>query len=115
METLTVKDVLQEYLGDPFPEVFDMTAADYFKNFGCYPGTRIENVNLRHTYRMALFFDEDHFNIVEAFRGRLTANFKCKTCGCTDEDCRQCIEKTGEACHWVTEDLCSACVVETKK
>lgn len=33
----------------------------------------------------------------------------CSMCGCTDDDCRQCIEKTGQPCHWVAEDLCSAC------
>jgi hypothetical protein len=34
---------------------------------------------------------------------------RCRVCGCTDDDCRQCIEKTGHPCHWVEEDLCSAC------
>lgn len=34
----------------------------------------------------------------------------CRSCGCTDHDCRQCIEETGHPCHWVAEDLCSACV-----
>lgn len=34
----------------------------------------------------------------------------CKVCGCTEEDCLQCIAKTGRACAWVAEDLCSACV-----
>ena len=33
----------------------------------------------------------------------------CRGCGCTDDDCSQCIEKTGHACHWVEPDLCSAC------
>jgi hypothetical protein len=33
----------------------------------------------------------------------------CRSCGCTDNDCRQCIKKTGFACHWVEKDLCSAC------
>lgn len=33
----------------------------------------------------------------------------CLGCGCTDEDCRHCIEKTGYPCHWVSENLCSAC------
>ena len=38
----------------------------------------------------------------------------CRVCGCTDDDCSGCIERTGEACHWVEPDLCSACVgVET--
>lgn len=37
----------------------------------------------------------------------------CKICGCTDEDCRQCIQKTGMPCHWVGPNLCSACVSGT--
>src|SRR5262245_34577450 len=32
-----------------------------------------------------------------------------RVCGCTTLDCRQCIEKTGQPCHWVEPDLCSAC------
>jgi hypothetical protein len=36
---------------------------------------------------------------------------RCKVCGCTENDCRQCIEKTGRPCYWVTADLCSACEV----
>lgn len=38
---------------------------------------------------------------------------KCRICGCTDNDCSQCIEKTGKPCHWVEEDLCSACEEES--
>jgi len=34
---------------------------------------------------------------------------KCRVCGCTDDDCRRCIERTGVPCHWVEDDLCSAC------
>lgn len=34
----------------------------------------------------------------------------CRICGCTENDCRQCVEKTGHPCHWVSADLCSACV-----
>jgi len=34
---------------------------------------------------------------------------KCRVCGCTDMNCSQCIEKTGSPCHWVADDLCSAC------
>jgi hypothetical protein len=34
---------------------------------------------------------------------------RCRVCGCTDNDCRQCIEKTGTPCHWVGPNLCSAC------
>lgn len=34
----------------------------------------------------------------------------CRACGCTDLDCRKCIERTGRPCHWVERDLCSACV-----
>jgi ParB/RepB/Spo0J family partition protein len=33
----------------------------------------------------------------------------CRVCGCTEANCAQCVEKTGEPCHWVAPDLCSAC------
>jgi hypothetical protein len=33
----------------------------------------------------------------------------CRVCGCTDDDCSGCIERTGRPCWWVSEDLCSAC------
>ncbi len=33
----------------------------------------------------------------------------CRKCGCTDDNCQQCIERTGQPCLWVEEDLCSAC------
>lgn len=36
----------------------------------------------------------------------------CRICGCTEENCSQCIEKTGEPCYWIEEDLCSACEEE---
>lgn len=37
---------------------------------------------------------------------------RCRVCGCTQDDCSGCIERTGKPCHWVDfdEDLCSACV-----
>lgn len=34
---------------------------------------------------------------------------KCRLCGCTNDNCSGCIHRTGEPCHWVDEDLCSAC------
>ena len=37
---------------------------------------------------------------------------KCRICGCTDDDCSGCIERTGVPCEWVEDDLCSACVSE---
>jgi hypothetical protein len=36
----------------------------------------------------------------------------CRVCGCTDGGCTRRVEKTGEPCHWVEEDLCSACAEE---
>lgn len=43
--------------------------------------------------------------IVVAYKDR-----KCRVCGCTNDDCLHCIQKTGERCIWVEDDLCSACV-----
>ena len=36
---------------------------------------------------------------------------ECVDCGCTDLDCRCCIESTGERCFWVVlaQPVCSAC------
>lgn len=33
----------------------------------------------------------------------------CRVCGCVDIDCRRCMARTGRACHWIEDDLCSAC------
>jgi hypothetical protein len=40
---------------------------------------------------------------------RLREARTCRTCGCSDDDCRGCIERTGRRCTWVDDDLCSAC------
>jgi len=39
---------------------------------------------------------------------------RCRICGCTDDDCSQCIAATGKACRWVEgePDLCSRCDTE---
>lgn len=36
---------------------------------------------------------------------------QCKRCGCTEDNCLQCVLKTGLPCFWVNpeRDLCSAC------
>lgn len=36
----------------------------------------------------------------------------CRVCGCTDDDCSQCIKASGEPCHWAEDDLCSRCQYE---
>lgn len=36
---------------------------------------------------------------------------RCRKCGCTDDNA--CIHlKTNEDCHWVENDLCSACLTD---
>lgn len=34
---------------------------------------------------------------------------RCRECGCTDDNCDGCVERTGAPCWWVEENLCSAC------
>jgi hypothetical protein len=46
---------------------------------------------------------------VEGMAAILTQKM-CRVCGCTDDDCHQCIKKTGKACYWIADDLCSACL-----
>src|SRR4051812_23163361 len=47
---------------------------------------------------------------VRPFEVDLVTGRHCKVCGCTDADCRGCIERTGEPCTWAGPNLCSACV-----
>ena len=39
----------------------------------------------------------------------------CRVCGCTDDDCSQCIKAQGHPCNWVESDLCSRCKDEGAK
>lgn len=43
---------------------------------------------------------DDHVECIEV---------ACRECGCTEDDCSQCIAATGKPCHWVETDLCSRC------
>lgn len=40
---------------------------------------------------------------------------QCRFCGCTEADCSQCIERTGNPCSWVASELCSACLAMAEK
>lgn len=63
-----------------------------------------------------------HITITEGYRPKLVemlrklemADSVCRECGCTDEDCSRCVAKTGVPCHWVEQDLCSACAPEER-
>ena len=46
---------------------------------------------------------------IKALRKRVGDVRKCRSCGCTEDDCKACIEKTGQPCRWIEPDLCSAC------
>lgn len=39
---------------------------------------------------------------------------QCAVCHCTDSDCSQCVEATGEPCYWARPGLCSACADRMK-
>jgi NTP pyrophosphatase (non-canonical NTP hydrolase) len=51
-----------------------------------------------------------HSKLLEVEK-RLETKRRCRFCGCTDDDCSGCINKTGEPCHWIDKDVCSACAV----
>ena len=54
--------------------------------------------------------DERGLDLGALAAGGEVAFATCRVCGCTDLDCSGCIAKTGEPCHWVEPDLCSACI-----
>lgn len=39
----------------------------------------------------------------------------CRVCGCTDDDCQQCVEAQGRPCSWVEPDLCSRCAAPAQQ
>lgn len=53
-------------------------------------------------------FDSGH-DAVAAEHAGIEDVRRCRVCGCTDDDCSGCIERTGVPCSWVDVDLCSAC------
>ena len=46
---------------------------------------------------------------IESMANGLQGVQRCRVCGCTDDDCSGCIDRTGHRCHWIEKDLCSAC------
>lgn len=52
-------------------------------------------------------------NPFEGMTTKQLQNMKCKVCGCTSNNCAQCIAKTGKPCHWIAPNLCSACKDES--
>lgn len=65
----------------------------------------INQLRLNEAYQVAEFIGMDPVELIIDMMWR-----RCRVCGCTDEDCSQCIEKTGSPCHWIGLELCSACV-----
>lgn len=56
-----------------------------------------------------------HAHELEALVDQLLATphlGKCGRCGCTDDNCSGCVERSGQPCHWVAPNLCSACAQE---
>lgn len=62
--------------------------------------------------------EEIVFSLTSLYKSRLMQEKKtqsiqsCHICGCTDDDCHQCIEATGSPCYWAQDDLCSRCAAE---
>lgn len=59
------------------------------------------NVSWRAIRELRYFLE---LNRGERFEGAI-----CRVCGCTDDDCQHCLERTGSPCRWIEPDLCSAC------
>jgi len=63
---------------------------------------------------LAKFEAEDCEDIPVPFVLKPQNEPRCRVCGCTDNDCRLCIARTGSPCSWVESDLCSACALNPK-
>jgi hypothetical protein len=112
------------------PPDMEVCIFDYLKNInddygdqegcsgGIYSGFEVgmenqpeEGLEKPPAFIVLAFANTDYAELEEILKSKgLTLMRRCRVCGCTDNDCRQCIEKTGQPCHWVEADLCSACV-----
>lgn len=75
---------------------------------GLRAGAADAEESFRELVAEALWWDEEMLDeaVAEVRRGPRA----CRVCGCTDDDCRGCIERSGRPCSWAEPDLCSACV-----
>jgi len=81
-----------------------------------YIGTRVNVGTRKKTNWWVIVGPEYEFNRNSAKDEAKAADVQtCRVCGCTATDCRQCVERTGNPCHWVAKNLCSACVAEPIK
>lgn len=106
---------LKEIPGDPEVCIFD-----YRKNLahddgdgasaGIYPDIHVELISNEDDPEFVPWIGMEFKN--EELEDDFAEERACRVCGCTESNCRQCIEKTGFACHWVAEDLCSRCADE---
>lgn len=63
-----------------------------------------------HVARVRLF-DQVNAELLAAQGSDIFDVRACRSCGCTDADCSECIAVTGSPCWWVEYDLCSRCGV----
>lgn len=106
---ITNKAALLEIKG-PIENVFDFLKEDreltyQLRSYDHYvnPITTLTCFNFKH----------EHGVLIDAQTGD-NPERACIVCGCTDNDCRQCIAATGEPCYWVSENLCSRCAADQK-
>jgi hypothetical protein len=74
-----------------------------------FKGRQVMKLRLNDVFEMA-----DTIGMNAAALTDMIIERRCRKCGCTEDDCSQCIKKTGFACTWVEQDLCSACVPKEK-
>lgn len=127
--------LLQAVPGNPDVAVFDFQKNSYDdtgdgSHAGIHPGFKIEMVNddvdpqewasvsdepMPAPWLAICFMNEDYDDDVLEARHKVDSIKRhCRVCGCTDDNCSQCIQKTGRPCHWVEDDLCSACVEQKR-
>ena len=85
-------------------EVRHWSPGEHSSDCGCEVCKTVQTVLLK-------VFGPEEMDVVSAeMASRGMDDIPCRVCGCTDDDCYDCFERTGEPCHWVERDLCSACV-----
>lgn len=65
-EDITIRQAVENYFGDEFPEIREFSDTEFQEKIGINPDTRVKWADLEDTFKIANYFNENHINTVEA-------------------------------------------------
>ena len=96
-------------------EVIQWRYADLRSGMWVYQSVFETLTHFAYTVKASGWHDRDDRVVLKKRRYRVAPFQQCRVCGCTNDNCAQCVAATGQPCHWVAPYLCSRCAAEQGK